>query len=244
MTARHRLAAAVAAALLAPWALAACSGDDSPEPESSASASADQAQPDVSGLPDVVAVVDDVEISKAEFVTAYEAQFSQLAAQAQQSGQPLDQDQLKQQTAESMVNTQLLINEADDRGYEVTQKDLDSTLDELAEQSGVTADELLDSLEKQGVDRKEANRQLEGQVKLDRLVADEGGDEDPTDKQLRELYDQSVAQLEQSGDDSDVPEFDEVKSQLEDQVRSQNETTVAQKLVDDLKKDADITINL
>ena len=244
MTSRHRIITLVAAALLSAPALAACS-DDSSAQESTQQDASGQVAPDLKGLPAVVAVVDDTEISKDQFVTAYEARFQQASAQAQQSGESLDQDQLKQQTAESMVNTELLIAEADSRNYDVSQDDIDATLAELAEQSGQTAPELLESLTKQGLDKEEANRQIEGQVKLDRLIAEEVGDADPTDKELRTLYDQGVAQQEESGaDDAETPSFDELRPQLEEQVRAQNENSAAQSLVDELRKGAKITINL
>lgn len=239
MTSRSKIITLVATAVLSSWTLAACSGsEDAPTAQESTAA----AEPDLTGLPKVVAVVDGTDITQAQFITAYEAQFPSAAAQAAESGQALDQDELKQQTAESMVNTQLLLAEADDRGYTASQKDIDATLAELAEQSGLASpEELLESLASQGIDEAEANRQLEGQVKLDRLVAEEGGDVDPTEKELRELYDQGVAQQEES---ADLPSFEELRSQLEDQLRTQQETTVAQTLVETLRKDADITINL
>lgn len=248
MTSRSRIITLLVTAVLSSWVLAACSdaNDKPPAQETTDAESTDAAQPDLTGLPKVVAVVDGTDITKAQFVTAYEAQFQAAAAQAAQSGQALDQDELKQQTAESMVNTQLLLAEADDRGYTASQKDIDATLAELTEQSGLSSpDELLASLAKQGVDKAEANRQLEGQVKLDRLVAEEGGDADPTEKELKDLYDQVIAQQEGSGSDAaDVPSFDDARPQLEDQLRSQQETSVAQALVENLRKDADITINL
>ena len=242
MTARRRLAALAATALLSTVALAGCSGDDEPAPESTETAG--QAEPDLEGLPDVVATVDGVDITKDQFVTAYEAQFQQLSAQAAQTGQPLDQDAAKQQTAESLVNTQLLVNEADDRGYEISQEDVDATLAELAESNGTTPDELLKSLADQGIPEDEIDRQLEGQVKLDRLVADEGGDTEPTEKELRELYDQVVAQQEAAGAETDLPSFEDAKPQLVQQLTSQKESSLAQSLVEDLREDADITINL
>lgn len=246
MTVRNRTTALIAAAVMSTLTLSACgSSGDTPSSQESSAASPDQAKPDLAGLPDVVAVVDGADITKADFVTAYESQFQQLAAQAKSSGQPLDQDQLKQQTAESMVNTQLLLAEAEDRGFTASKDDIDATLAELAEQSGLSSPkELLASLAKQGVDQAEAERQLEGQVKLDQLLAEEGGDADPTEKELRKLYDQGVAQQEGSDDSAELPSFDELRPQLEDQLRSQTENTAAQVLVEDLRKGADIKINL
>lgn len=245
MTARLRTVSLIATALLSSFALAACSGSDDAASSDSSTAAADAAKPDLSGLPATVAVVDGTKITKAEFVAAYKAQFQQLASQAQQSGQPVDQDALKKQTAEQMVNTQLLLAEADDRGYKASKKALASTLTELATSSGLASgDELLKSLAKQGIDKAEANRQLAGQVKLDQLVAAEGGGTEPTDKQLKDLYDQTVEQAKTSGSTTKIPPFAEVRTQLVEQLKTQEETTIAQKLVEDLRKDAKITINV
>lgn len=251
MSTRTRTAALIATALMSSWTLAACGGSEGASSDS-ASDSASAAEPDLDGVPDVVAVVDDTEITKEEFAITYEAQFTSAAAQAQSGGEPVDQDALKKQIADALVDTQLLLNEADKRGYEVSQKDLDSTLAELAEQSGLSSpDELVETLTAQGLDDKEIDSQLERQVKLDRLTAEEVGDEKPSEKDLRTVYDDVVAQqkaaaegAEQGAETPEVPSFEDARPQIEQQVQQENENAAAQALVDKLKKNADITINL
>lgn len=250
MTVRSRSAALLAAALFSSFALAAC-GDSEEAPSDSASESS-AAEPDLDGVPDVVAVVDDTEITKEEFTVTYEAQFTTAAAQAQAGGQPVDQDALKKQVAESLVDTQLLINEADERGYEVSQEDKDSTLDDLAEQNGLTSgDELVTTLEAQGLSKDEIDSQLERQVKLDRLTAEEAGDSEPSEKDLRTVYDDAVEQQKAAAagaaegtEAPEIPSFEDSRDQIAQQVKQENENAAAQALVDSLKKDADITINL
>ncbi|MGJ9422554.1 SurA N-terminal domain-containing protein [Aeromicrobium sp. CF3.5] len=251
MSLRKRIVAVAATALLSAGVLGACGGSEE-SPSDSASDSPASSEPDLDGVPDVVAVVDDTEITKEEFAITYEAQFTSAAAQAQAGGEPVDQDALKKRTADALVDTQLLLNEADARGYEVSQEDLDSTLAALAEQNGLSSpDELVETLTAQGLDEAEIDSQLERQVKLDRLTAEEAGDSKPSEEDLRTVYDDVVEQqraaaegAEEGAEAPEVPSFEDARPQLEQQVQQENENSAAQALVDELKKDADITINL
>jgi peptidyl-prolyl cis-trans isomerase SurA len=256
---RSVLGATLAAALLA---LSACGGGDgsdegsgkaAEEPtsqESSADAGEQGPQPDLEGIPDVVAEVNGEEVTRDEFVAVYEPQFQQAAMQAQMSGQEPDEDALKKQTAENLVDTELLAQEADSRGLEVTDDDIDAELTTIAEQNQLgSAKELLDALAKQGTSEEQARSQVEVQVMVEQLVADESGPVEPTEKELRDLYAQAKkgaqAQAEQQGGKAqEIPPFAKVRDQLEEQATSQEVGKVAQELVDGLRKDADITINL
>lgn len=201
-------------------------------------------EPDLEGIPDIVAVVEGDEISKADFIQTYELQFQQFAAQAQATGQPPDQDQLKKQTAESMVGARLLLQESVDRGFEASDKDVATELDSLVEQSGLgSAKELFAALEEQGTDEKTARKQLREQIKVDKLIAEEAGDVAPTDEEVKELYEQLTAQQEQTGGQA-LPPLDEIRSELEEQLKTQKESEVANTLVAELRKDAEVTINL
>ncbi len=205
-------------------------------------------QPDLKDIPDVVAEVNGQEIPKNEFVEAYKGQFQQLAMQSQSSGQPLDQDQLKKQTVESMIGRELLVQEADNRDFVASEKDVNGTLNELAKQNGLkSADEFMAAHKKQGMNEEEVRSELETQVKVDQLIADEAGNTRPTEKEVRQLYDQLSAQQQSGGDGgqgSKIPPFDQVRPQLEEQVKAQKEAKAAETLVTGFRKDADVTVNL
>jgi peptidyl-prolyl cis-trans isomerase SurA len=237
--------------------LSACGGGDSDsasaDKEASASdspsASADASQgaePDLEGIPDVVAEVNGEEVTKDEFVPVYESQFQQAAMQAQMSGQAPDEEALKKQTVDNLVDTELLTQEAESRGIEVSDDDVDAELTDLAKQNQMgSAEELLEAVAKNGLTEEQARSQVETQVLVEQLVADEDGDAEPTDKELRALYAQAKQQQAQSGQKGQkIPPFAEVRSQLVEQAKAQQVGKVAQALVDDLRKDADITINL
>ena len=237
--------------------LSACGGGDSDsasaEKEASASdspsASADASQgaePDLEGIPDVVAEVNGEEVTKDEFVPVYESQFQQAAMQSQMSGEAPDEEALKKQTVDNLIDTELLVQEAGSRGIEVSDEDVDAELTDLAKQNQMgSAEELLEAVAKNGLTEEQARSQVETQVLVEQLVADEDGDAEPTDKELRALYAQAKQQQAQSGQKGQaIPPFAKVRSQLVEQAKAEQVGKVAQALVDDLRKDADITINL
>ena len=237
--------------------LSACGGGDSDSSSadkeasasdsSSASADASQgAEPDLEGIPDVVAEVNGEEVTKEEFVPIYESQFQQAAMQAQMSGQAPDEEALKKQTVDDLVDTELLSQEAEERGIEVSDDDVDAELTDLAKQNQMaSAEELLKAVEKNGLTEDQARSQVETQLLVEELVADEDGSPEPTDKELRALYAQAQQQAAQSGQKGQkIPPFAKVRPQLVEQAKAEQVGKVAQALVEDLRKDADITINL
>jgi hypothetical protein len=237
--------------------VSACGGSEAdgeasaPESSPGQEQKADPAAPeaDLEGVPDVVAEVNGQEIPKDEFAETYEVQFQQSVAQTRTTGQEVDQEQLKKQVVESMISTKLLVQEAEDRDLSASDREVDRTLQQLAQQNGLeSADGFLAALEDQGMGPDLVRSQVRTQLKVDQLLAAEAGDLQPTDDEIRTLYDQMVAQQEQAGGNggggSQVPPLRQVRPQLAEQVRSQKEAEVAQKLVTDLREDAEVVVHL
>lgn len=200
--------------------------------------------PDLTGIPDVVAEVNGEEVTKDEFVPLYEAAFQQAAAQAQTSGQAPDEEQLKQQTADDLVSTELLAQEAESRGIEVGDDQIDAELETIAQQNQMaSADELLEAIEKNGLTEDQARDQVEMQLLVEQLVEDEDGSTTPSEKELRAIY--AKAKKQAAGQQGQkIPSYAQVHDQLAEQARTEQIGKVAGALVVDLRKDADITINL
>ncbi len=232
--------------------LAACSDDSSDgsaSDQKTSESGAAGSKADLTGIPATVAVVNGTEITKADFVTAYESQFQQATVQAQASGQPVDQDALKKETADGLANNELLLQEGERRSFTSSDADVDKALEDYAKQSGAgTSKAYLEALAGQGLDEDEVRSQLADQVVLDQLLADEVGDAKPSNKELRTIYDQAVAQQEQAGaagqQAQEVPPFDEVKDQLVEQATTQKKNEAAQGMIETLRKKAKITISL
>jgi peptidyl-prolyl cis-trans isomerase SurA len=219
---------------------------ESPGGSSGSSSSSGADGPDLDGIPDVVAEVNGEEVTKEDFVPFYEASFQQAAMQAQAGGEEPDEEALKQQAVDDLVDTELLAQEAESRGIEISDQDVDDELSALAEQNGMkSAEELLKAVEEQGLTEDQARSQIETQVLIEQLVADETGPIEPTDKELRALYEQARKQQAQSGQSGqEFPAFEKVRSQLVEQAKAQESGKVAETLVTDLREDADITIHL
>lgn len=241
-------AALVASAAL----LAGCSGSaDAPEDTAASSAApsavADAAlpEPDLEGIPDVVAVVNGTEIGRELFTTTYEGQFSQAASEAQAAGQEVDQDQLKTTVADNLVSTELLRQEAEARGIEATPEARTAAIEELLQSTQLGSEEdLRAAAAEQGLDDAEFDRQLSDQVKLDALLAQEAGDTTPTDQEIQDAYDAAVAQQEAGGDTTAIPPLEDVRSQVEEQLRGGKTSAAAQALIGKLREGAEITVNL
>ncbi len=218
--------------------------DASSSESSSADAGSEAGGPDLTGIPDVVAEVNGEAVTKEEFVPLYEAAFQQAAAQAQTSGQAPDEEQLKKQTADDLVSTELLAQEAESRGIEVSDDQVDDELEDLAKQNQMaSADELIAAIEKNGMSEEQARDQVETQVMVEQLVEDEDGSTTPSDKELRAIY--AKAKKQAAGQEGQkIPPYAQVRDQIAEQARTEQVGKVAQALLEDLRKDADITINL
>ncbi|QZY29113.1 SurA N-terminal domain-containing protein [Nocardioides coralli] len=221
------------------WGVLASRDDSEPAPAAEGSAGV----PDV---PDVVAEVNGTEIPEADFVEAYRAREQALARQAQASGggeQP-GAEQLTDEVVQSLVNEELLSQEAERRGIDPTDQQVEATLTELAGQSGLaSAEELVSALEKQGLDSEEIDEQATQQTRFDLLVADEAGEVAASDKEVRALYDQLSQQSGGQGGQQ-VPPLKQIRPQLEAQVASQKESEAARALLDSLREDAEITLHV
>lgn len=205
---------------------------------------AEMPEPDLEGVPDLVAEVNGEEIKKEEFESAYVGQFQQMAMQAQMSGQEVDQDQLKTQIAESLVGQRLLMQETDNRSIEASEEEIDETLTSIAEQNGLAStDEFLAALEEQGLSEEEVMDQVAAQVKVDKLIAEEAGDLEASDEEIQKFYDDMKAQQEEMGG-GELPPLEDVKSELEMQIVQQKENKVVQELVAELREGADVKVHI
>lgn len=198
-------------------------------------------QPDLKDVPKVVATVNGTTISRGQFSRVYRSQFQQIAMQAQMSGQKLDQDRLKRQVAENLVGSTLLTQEAQQRGYEPSRGAVDRTLTELAQQNGLTSrKQLMDALTEQGRKKAQIMALAKEQAEVDHLIAQESGGFEPSDKELKQAYQQLRARAQ----GSKTPSFQKVRPQLEQQLRAQKKGEAAQQVAQQLRKDATVKINL
>ncbi|NNU27208.1 SurA N-terminal domain-containing protein [Isoptericola sediminis] len=256
MSIKRPLAAVTLAAVVA---LAGCSagsdGDDTSSAPASPSAEAAPdagaaPEADLEDVPDVVAEVNGEEIGREEFVTSFEGQLQQAALSQQQSGAgEVDQDALKKQVVEQLVNNRLLTQAAADAGIEPTAKDVRATLEDVAAQNGLeSADAVISALKEQGLTEEQVRADAATQFQVSTYIEQEADVQEPSEKELRAQYDELVAQMESQGGDGasapEIPPFEDVRDQLAQQATSQQQSAAIDTIVTDLREDADVTINL
>lgn len=224
---------------------AAAEGEEAGGEKSAAGEQPEAPEPDLEGVPDVVAEVNGTEIEKPAFEEAYNMQFQQMAMMSQMSGEELNQDDLKKQVADGLVSQELLNQEADNRKLKVTEEDTNAVLDDLVEQNQMESqDDLFAAFEEQDMPKEEVMSQVEMQVKIDKLIAEEAGDIEPSKEELQEVYDAQIEQMKQMETEEEPPSFEEMEPQLKEQVTAQKEGEAAQALVADLKESADVKVHL
>lgn len=241
-------------------ALAACGsqGDEAKPKESSAAAEqspgADSAQdqqgkPNTKDIPKVVAEVNGEKILKDDFVPLFETQYQQMQMQAQQSGQPVDEKDLKKQTVENLVSTEVLVQEADKRKIDVSDKDIDEGLKESAKSGQMSEKDFLKAMKDQGMDEENVRSELKNQLKIEGLVEDEYGEFEVSGEEIGQAYEQAKSQQEQMAQQGgqgqqEMPPIEDMRPQLKEQVKNQKSQEATQKYAKKLRKQADVTIHL
>ena len=225
----------------------ATTNDPSADP-SAANPSGQLPKPDLGDVPDIVAIVNGEKITKADFTRIYEGQFQQIALQAQMAGQTLDQAQLRQQTAEGLVNTELLIQQAAKKKVFATSKDLDAALGDVAKSNDMDTKEFLATMDAQGLSEDAVRAQLKTQLEVERLIAKEVGDFRPSEKETKAAYqvvlDQFKKQSTTDKDASKAPSYKTMKPELEQQLKLQKEAAAVKAYVAVLRKDGKVTTNM
>lgn len=207
-----------------------------------------QSGPNTDDIPDPVAEVNGTEISKDEFVTVFEGQYQQMAMQSQASGQQVDENQLRQQTAESLVGTELLGQEASNRDIEVSDEEVDESLVEFAETNQVSTDEFIAAMGEQGLDEDDVMTEIEDQLRIEKLIAEEYGEFEASDEEIEAAYQQVQEQQSmmggQQGGGQELPPLEEVRGQLEEQMKAEEDAQNMQTLVSELREGADVTVHV
>lgn len=207
-------------------------------------------EPDLEDVPDVVAEINGEEITKEEFEQVYTGQFQQASMMQEMTGEEVNEDELKQQIAEGLVSERLLVQEAENRDMSASEEDVDAMISEITEANGMESeDDFFAAMEESGMSEDEIRAELEKQVKVEALISEEAGDIEPTDEELQKVYDEQIAareeaQSEGEGEETEPPAFEDVKPQIEEQLVREKEAEAAQGLADELRQDADVTVNL
>jgi SurA N-terminal domain len=188
-----------------------------------------------------VALVNDKEILGSDYNSALASTQGQMQQMGQDPTSKEAAEQVKNKTINSLVGQTLLLQEADKKGYKVSDADINKQLDEMKKQFK-TEKEFDAALKKSGMDMKTLETQIADDIKLNQYIEKEVPAGEITDEEIQKTYDQYAEQGKSTG--QEVPKLEEVKPQIEQSLQQQKQQEKLTQQVEELKKNAKIDIKI
>ncbi|MCF6411761.1 SurA N-terminal domain-containing protein [Pseudalkalibacillus salsuginis] len=186
----------------------------------------------------VVAQVNDKEIKGIDYNRA----LGQMQMQYQQMGQdPTSKEvaeQLKKQVVTGLVDFEVIIQEAESKGYKASEEDVNKQIDEI---KGQFDDEkkFEEALKTNKLTEDQLKEQIADQIQYETYVEKEIPTDEVSEEEMKKYYDQ----MKQAQGDQ-APKYEEVKDQLKQQVQQQQQQEKVAQKVKELKKDAEISVKI
>ncbi|MEI4791080.1 SurA N-terminal domain-containing protein [Bacillus sp. FJAT-53060] len=234
--------------------LAACSSNDAKQDKQNDSAKqADQKEQlkqmedmqkklDAQKIDDqkVVATVNKDKITGSEYNSA----LSTIQGQFQQTGQdPTSKEgaqEVKKQTIEALVGQELILQDAEKKGFKASDKQVDKQLKEEKKQFKDNA-QFEEALKKSGLTIDLLKGEIADSIKYSQYVEKEIKTASISEKDVKAYYDQYAEQIKKQK--QKAPEYKDVKSQIKKQLESQEKQKEIQKEIEKLKKSAKIDVS-
>lgn len=164
--------------------------------------------------------------------TDYNIFYLQTKMQMQQFGQDIeDLDSIKEQTLDRLITQELLMQEAEKEGIEISDEEVNSELDEIKEQVGENFD---DQVKEIGMNEESFKDQLSNELLISKYADEKIKTEEVSDDEAKEMYEN----LEQQNEE--IADFDEIKDELKQSIEEQKKQEELQAKVEELKESADI----
>lgn len=185
----------------------------------------------------VVAIVNDQEITKAEFDTTYE-QYKLTYAQQGLNIDEMEEDQVKQielEVVDQLVNSKLLIQAAEENNIEATEEEVKQSLEQIKGQFEKD-EEFTAALEANKLTLEQLEKQIADELKVNQYISENIAEVTVEEEEIQAMYDKYKEQSEE------VPSYEEVKAQLEQQIAKQKNDVEVSNLLEKLRDESDIEV--
>ncbi|WP_096199653.1 SurA N-terminal domain-containing protein [Bacillus sp. FJAT-45350] len=230
--------------------LAACGGDEQGSEATEGTELETEEVVEVSGeantdaLPEVIATVNGEEIMKTNFEQQLEATKMQYQMQGYDFEEAEDGAEMlgmiQQQVVDNLITQTVLLQMVNDKGFEAEESEVDAELEQIMAQAQIgTKEELEMALEQDQLTLAEFREQLAAQVKVDKYFATISSEITVTEEEIEENYN---AMKEMYEGEEEVPEFDELRAQIEDSLINERANQEISQLLEEIKAESDIEI--
>ncbi len=184
------------------------------------------------------AVVNGEVITQEEF----ESQFAQVEATLSQSGQDFNEEQLAQvrrTLLRNLVNRVLVLQAANDSGLSVNAQQVETTYQQEILAQFEDEEALSQHLAESGSSIEELKESIADQILMQEYLAQQvrGQDTNVSEEEVRAEYDRLSEQTE-----GEMPPFEDVQSQVRQQLEQQKGNQAAEQLIQELRNSAEIEI--
>ena len=217
------------------------------------------ADPSLNQENEVVATVNGEEITSQQL--AQQANVNQILQQVSQVDQQLAQllasseagntvlEELQKAKLDGLIDNVLLEQAAEEADITLTQAEKDEIYEQqksqILQQNQINEEQFLSILEQQGYENEEAYKKEfsnNPQIKINQLIEQEVlANIEISEEELKEAYEQNKDALEQSGQDAS---YEEIKPQLEQMLKQQQQSQAIQQYLEQLREDAEIEKNI
>lgn len=182
-----------------------------------------------------VVTVNDQEIKGSDYNVAYQG----LAQRYKQMGQSIGPDQMKQVVIDSLVRQELILQDAEKKGYKASDKKVKEQLTKLKEQYG--GEEKFNKLLKQNnLTQSQFKNQISEQLKFNKYMDKELPEIKVTEKEIKDAYEKATANAK----GKEVPKLKEVKSTIKTNLKNQKQQKELTKIAEQLKKNSEIEVKI
>lgn len=207
----------------------------------------------------VVATVNGEEITSQQL--AQQANVNQILQQVSQMDQQLAQilasseagntvlEELQKAKLDGLIDNVLLEQAAEESDITLSQEEKDEIYEQqkssILEQNQMDEEQFLSALEQQGFENEEEYKEEfsnNPQIKINKLIEQEVvSNIEISEEDLKEAYEQNKDAIEQSGQDAS---YEEIKPQLEQMLKQQQQSQAIQEYLEELREDAEIEKNI
>ncbi|MEQ6378329.1 SurA N-terminal domain-containing protein [Bacillaceae bacterium S4-13-58] len=194
---------------------------------------------------EAAAIVNGEEISMEEFNLTYD----QITTQYEQFGMNVEEqeDQIKQMVIDQLVNTEIIVQKSEETDYEPSEEEIDQEYDMILEQIG-GEEELQTALEESDMTKEDLRKDIRTQLKVNQFLENSVEEPQVSEEEIQQSYDDMIAQAEQDnaeaeeGQEQEIPEFEEVKDAIEQQLIQTKKQESQQELIEKLRSESDVEI--
>jgi hypothetical protein len=144
--------------------------------------------------------------------------------------------QLEKQAVEQLISNELLQQAAENADYSASTEEIESNIQGIKSQFG-SDEEFNKALESNQLTLDELEKQIANEMKINKYIEDNIKEVAVKEAEIKELYDRYSKQGEE-----ELPEFDEIKGELEARIAQEKKNEEIGKLIEKLRKDNEVEV--